>query len=648
MASDAKRTTQSKNSAVKTIRLFYVPLFRSFTTRLARRWIRAAAIGGFVMAQIAAPFPNSTVAFAGKADEAKAAMTKSEKKVDAAQSNSSILTIDPPTASQFKFSDPNPKETYHLINNSDTVVSWYAKTLAGMVNVNPSLGILSAHESVALSLSLLDVDDLGTQAAAGVGKIEDTVTISFASTGENGITSSNQNAEPIMVAAESGLTPEENDSATAGTDRYGMMVSGGSAHCGSGFLSSPNPVNIGAGLPPPYEPSDAVWHPGLQKLLIVSDGGRVSMMNADGGEITTWNKSGDMEGIAYADESSDIIYVGIEHPDSIKEFNITTGQFGRTFDLTPWMQSADNNQGLEALVFIPDDSDPEGGVFYAGLQSDGRIYKFRLPIHNAPSTAVTFLEVVNVVPGRGDIAGLTYDRDNHVLYALWDSANQVRAINLDGTCLIPAGDGSCASEWDVGGNDREGIAIKDYGPSQLFIAEDLGTDHQVWQHAFDGCRVETSYTLDIGIIGNGSVTRDPNLEAYEAGSTVTLTAVPSAGHVFKNWSGDTSGNQNPVSIVMDGDKTVTAEFVPTYTLNVTVQGSGLVAVSPNLPVYPEGTRVTLTAMPHQSSVFRGWMGDILPDQAAANPITIVMNQNKSVSARFGRRILLSEAHKFNH
>ncbi|MEI6819635.1 MAG: hypothetical protein WCL19_08540 [Verrucomicrobiota bacterium] len=49
---------------------------------------------------------------------------------------------------------------------------------------------------------------------------------------------------------------------------------------------------------------------------------------------------------------------------------------------------------------------------------------------------------------------------------------------------------------------------------------------------------------------------------YAAGASATLTATPSPGYVFTGWTGAASGTQNPLSIVMDADKSVGATFAP--------------------------------------------------------------------------------------
>jgi hypothetical protein len=228
-------------------------------------------------------------------------------------------------------------------------------------------------------------------------------------------------------------------------------------------------TELGGGLPEGYEPSGAVWHTGLSKLLLVSDGGLVSMMNPDGTSVNNWSVAGDLEAISVTDPSSPFVYVGVEKPDSILELNINTGIVTRTFDLTPWM-SGPANRGLEALTFLPDPGDPEGGLFYAGLQDDGKIYSFRLSISSSTTaTTVTHLETITPVPGRTDLSGLHYDSNNEVLYAIFDDSDLLRAMQADGTFL---------EEWDLAGNDQEGVALLG---DTLFIAEDVGGE--VWRYS---------------------------------------------------------------------------------------------------------------------------------------------------------------------
>jgi hypothetical protein len=235
---------------------------------------------------------------------------------------------------------------------------------------------------------------------------------------------------------------------------------------GTGWAADPFPqaslpgVSIGGNLPSGYETSGLVWHPRLQKLFLVSDGGTVSSMNANGTGVTNWSVGGDLEGITIAQPQSNFVYLGLENLNSIREFNIVTGQT-RTFDLTQSMGQP-NNSGLEALTFVPDAGDPEGGLFYAGLQSDGRIFVFRLPIRsNVDNTTAQYIRTIPALNGVNDISDMHYEASQNTLYAIYDSANLLRAMKPDGTLI---------KEWTLPGNKQEeGLTLKG---SDLFIGED--------------------------------------------------------------------------------------------------------------------------------------------------------------------------------
>jgi len=145
----------------------------------------------------------------------------------------------------------------------------------------------------------------------------------------------------------------------------------------------------------------------------------------------------------------------------------------------------------------------------------------------------------------------------------------------------------------------------------------------------------TSYTLTTNVSGSGSVARNPDAASYASGTVVTLTATPASGFQFAGWSGDLTGTTNPATITMSANRTVTATFTAinpsTYTLTTSVSGSGSVSRNPDAASYASGTVVTLTATPASGYQFTGWSGDL---STTANPTTITMDANKSVTASF--------------
>jgi regulation of enolase protein 1 (concanavalin A-like superfamily) len=70
-------------------------------------------------------------------------------------------------------------------------------------------------------------------------------------------------------------------------------------------------------------------------------------------------------------------------------------------------------------------------------------------------------------------------------------------------------------------------------------------------------------SLTVNIEGQGTVDKNPDKTIYDGGEVVTITANPAPGYKFEAWSEDLTGTENPGTIKINGDKTVTAKFVPT-------------------------------------------------------------------------------------
>jgi hypothetical protein len=110
-------------------------------------------------------------------------------------------------------------------------------------------------------------------------------------------------------------------------------------------------------------------------------------------------------------------------------------------------------------------------------------------------------------------------------------------------------------------------------------------------------------------------------------------------------SGDNATGSHNLTVYINGewDSTEYTTFsvsrtsVPEVALNLTKTGSGTVQVngiSRTLPwsgFFTFGADVTLRAVPQTGSVFVNWSGDI---KACANPITLMMEDNANVMARF--------------
>ncbi|OGS69759.1 MAG: hypothetical protein A3F91_08490 [Flavobacteria bacterium RIFCSPLOWO2_12_FULL_35_11] len=70
----------------------------------------------------------------------------------------------------------------------------------------------------------------------------------------------------------------------------------------------------------------------------------------------------------------------------------------------------------------------------------------------------------------------------------------------------------------------------------------------------------SAYTLNVTAV-NGTVVKNPDNATYNNGDNVELTATPNSGYEFLNWTGDATGTNNPLTVLMDGNKNITANFV---------------------------------------------------------------------------------------
>lgn len=155
---------------------------------------------------------------------------------------------------------------------------------------------------------------------------------------------------------------------------------------------------------------------------------------------------------------------------------------------------------------------------------------------------------------------------------------------------------------------------------------------------FASFATSTQYAVTVQPPTGGSVALSPSGGSYAAGTVVTVTAIPAAGYRFGSWGGALSGTTNPTTLLVDGNKTISASFVRQYNVNVSTTGSGGVSLSPAGGVYDAGTVVTLTANPTGGGSFLGWSGDLT---GTTNPATLTVNGDKSVTANFSSLHTLS-------
>ncbi len=143
------------------------------------------------------------------------------------------------------------------------------------------------------------------------------------------------------------------------------------------------------------------------------------------------------------------------------------------------------------------------------------------------------------------------------------------------------------------------------------------------------------FSINVTIMGDGAVTKTPPQSVYTCGDTVKLNAIPSAGWSFAGWSGDASGDDLVIDVVVERPMNVVATFIkPQYTLDVAIVGDAgnSVTVTPQKALYSHGEVVVLEAKPKAGWYFTGWSGSGL--SGAQNPLTLSMEANRAITATF--------------
>ena len=153
-----------------------------------------------------------------------------------------------------------------------------------------------------------------------------------------------------------------------------------------------------------------------------------------------------------------------------------------------------------------------------------------------------------------------------------------------------------------------------------------------------------AYTLTI-ISDHGTIEKAPDLPAYDHGASVVVTSTAATGYTFINWTGDVTSTDNPLTLTMDGDKSLTANYsLNTYTISGTVnlEAAGLAGVTmaglPGNPVTDgagfyqavvnHGTSLTVTpthvdyTFAPASRTYTGITADHINQDYAATPVVV--------------------------
>jgi len=154
--------------------------------------------------------------------------------------------------------------------------------------------------------------------------------------------------------------------------------------------------------------------------------------------------------------------------------------------------------------------------------------------------------------------------------------------------------------------------------------------------SFTALAARPTFDLTISVSGNGTTDPAPGVHTYYKNQEATITAIPDSGYVLDHWEGAASGSANPVTVVMNSNKSVTAVFVEestptTYTLTMAVSGSGTTTPAVGPHTYNENDVVNVSANADTGWDFDHWEGALT---GSANPDSVTMDADKTVTAVF--------------
>lgn len=229
--------------------------------------------------------------------------------------------------------------------------------------------------------------------------------------------------------------------------------------------------------------------------------------------------------------------------------------------------------------------------------------------------------VLAAAPGGGVLTAST----------IFDPATRISNAEL---VAIPD-DGWLFMHWERGWGDPLGDSFTEEETSRLttsrisFVVEKAEAIRAVFG---------TQFQITAG--DGGQVERSLGAELYSFGTQVRLTAVPSLGYYFLGWFGATESSESPISWrVLNPNQSLIAIFRPLpsnyVSLAIRLEGDGYVWKEPNLNLFTKGAKVTLSAA---GSEFIRWSEDV--EDAVANPVEVVMDKNRVITAHFAQPLRL--------
>jgi hypothetical protein len=150
-----------------------------------------------------------------------------------------------------------------------------------------------------------------------------------------------------------------------------------------------------------------------------------------------------------------------------------------------------------------------------------------------------------------------------------------------------------------------------------------------------------NFQLTIAAGDGGTTDPAPGTHTYAGDTVVRIEAVPDGSHVFTSWTGDVpeaKRGENPLMLEMDTNKSVQANFALRRTLRLSAGAGGTTEPAPGVYALPYGSTISVKAVPDSNHVFSQWTGDVTDARKADNPLSVLMDIDRTLAANFLARI----------
>jgi hypothetical protein len=367
--------------------------------------------------------------------------------------------------------------------------------------------------------------------------------------------------------------------------------------------------------------------------------------------IAYW-KLDETEGPPYKDffGSNDGLCMGLKCPEPVDGFLNNAQNFDGNDEINvpaneAFNWGADSNFSIEVWVNVPETEICDGSRVFIGRHAGTRAWWVGCDHLSAKAVfSIRDSKSVGLEISGGPALN---DGEWHHVVAVRDGSKDENQLYVDGVLTISApvnflGDWVSDKVLSIGYHNVWDY-IK-YDPSYHFTG--MLDEIAIYGRALSLAEIQYHYnnrlldrdycepvSLTVSTVGSGSVVESPTGPSYKLGQQVSLTANPDPGLIFYNYSGDLVSFNNPETIMMDGDKLVTAIFQQpvSYTLTVDTIGQGEVLMDPSLDNYPHRTWVSLSAVPNPGWVFAGWSGALV---GMDNPANFMITADSNIIAAF--------------